>query len=172
MKNVSPKELDLLLHDNNQDELLVDVRTPPEYQSAHLIGAVNIPIQTIEEEKNIERLRKVGIVYVMCGSGARSARACQILSARGIAVMNLSGGLRAWQNSGFHVVGSGKIRIPIIRQVMITAGVLILLGAGLGYFVHLYWFALSAFVGAGLLFAGVSGICTMSWVLSKMPWNT
>jgi len=65
----------------------------------------------------------------------------------------------------------GKKSIPLERQVRIAAGFLVLLGAVLGFFVHPYFIGLSAFVGAGLMFAGITDTCGMALVLAKMPWN-
>ncbi len=48
---------------------------------------------------------------------------------------------------------------------------LILLGAILGYLVSPWFYALSAYCGAGLVFAGITDICPLSWTVAKMPWN-
>ena len=61
--------------------------------------------------------------------------------------------------------------IEIMRQVQIVAGSLVLIGVILGYFVTPAFYALPAFVGAGLLFAGISGFCGMAKLLAIMPWN-
>lgn len=169
LKNVTPKELDKLLNDADLDEILLDVRTPAEYKSGHIKGAKNKPLSDIEDIA--EELKVVGTVYVNCGSGMRSKQACEILAAKGVNVVNVSGGITAWKRDGFDVEGSGRKVIPIIRQVMIVSGVLILTGIALGYLHSEYWYLLSLFVGVGLLFAGISGICTMSNLLAKMPWN-
>ncbi len=169
MKSVSPEELDKLLHDDDHDEALIDVRTPAEFASGHIKEAENAPLGSIEEV--IEHLKGVGTVYVSCGTGVRSEQACKVLAQHGINVVNVEGGLGAWERMGKPIVGNGRKVIPIIRQVMIVAGSLILLGVILGYVFSPYWYLLSAFVGAGLLFAGISGICGMSIILAKMPWN-
>ncbi len=65
----------------------------------------------------------------------------------------------------------GKKAISLERQVRIAAGSLVLLGVALAYFVHPYLIGLSAFVGAGLVFAGVTDTCGMGMMLAKMPWN-
>lgn len=168
-EKVTATKLQALLQDEDTDEIVIDVRTRGEYRGGHIEGAENVPLNEVEAA--VGRLKEYGHVYVTCGTGARSREACKKLAERGVAVVDVEGGLGAWQREGFETEGSGKGTIPIIRQVMIVAGVLILLGAGLGAWVHPYFFGLSAFVGAGLLFAGVSGICTMSMVLAKMPWN-
>ncbi len=168
-KNVTPDELDELLHDEDKDEVLIDVRTPAEYESGHIKEAENKPLANIKNAS--EYLKEIGTVYVNCGSGMRSKQACEILASEGVNVVNIKGGLTAWMKDGFGVEGGGRKAIPIMRQVLIVAGTLVLVGMVLGYWYSEYLYLLSAFVGAGLLFAGVSGICTMSNILSKMPWN-
>ena len=58
-----------------------------------------------------------------------------------------------------------------MRQVQIAAGSLVLLGLGLCSWVAPAWILLSWFVGAGLVFAGISGFCGMARLLALMPWN-
>jgi hypothetical protein len=85
-------------------------------------------------------------------------------------VVNVEGGTQAWDEAGLPVV-RGQKAISLERQVRIAAGSLVLLGALLGYFAHPYWIALSAFVGAGLVFAGITDTCGMGMLLARMPWN-
>jgi rhodanese-related sulfurtransferase len=85
-------------------------------------------------------------------------------------VINVEGGTRAWDQAGLPVV-RGKKTISLERQVRIAAGSLVLLGAALGYFINPLFIGLSAFVGAGLIFAGVTDTCGMGMMLAKMPWN-
>jgi len=170
LNSVTPKELDKLLHDDDLDEVLLDVRTPAEYKGGHIKEAENEPLADIG--KAAKHLKDIGTVYVSCGSGLRSRQACEILGKQGVNVINVKGGLSACIKAGnFDIEKTGKAVIPIIRQVMIVAGVLVLVGIILGDLHSKYWYLLSAFAGGGLLFAGVSGICTMSKILAKMPWN-
>lgn len=169
METISPKELKDRLSDDDHDELLVDVREPNEFKSAHIPEAENIPVEEVQEA--IDKLKHIGTVYVQCGSGVRSAQVCQVLTNAGVHAINIGGGLTEWEHDGFTVIHTGKQIISIIRQVMISAGLLILIGAFLGTFVNEWWYALSAFVGAGLLFAGVTGMCGMAYLLGLMPWN-
>jgi len=169
MKNVTPKELDKLLHDEDKDELLIDVRTQGEFKGGHIAEAKNIPLDDVAEAA--EKLKGIGTVYVNCGSGVRSCQATEELEKKGVNVVNVKGGLNAWLRDGFGVTREGKKRMPIIRQVMITAGFLILLGVILTILVSPAWILLAGFMGAGLFFAGVTGICGLQKILSKMPWN-
>src|SRR3989344_3957427 len=138
MENISSKKLNELLHDDDHDEILVDVREPAEYKDRAIPEAENIPAGEIGSA--VDQLKKYGTVYVHCASGMRSKKVCEILEAQGVHVVNLEGGLTAWQHSGLAVRGKGN-HMPIIRQVMLTAGLLILVGLGLTYFVHPYWIA-------------------------------
>ncbi len=168
MKNIDPKKLNELLHDDDHNEILVDVREPVEYSDIAIPEAENIPAGEIANA--VDRLKQYGTVYVNCGSGVRSKKACELLESQGVNVVNLDGGLTAWQHSGLAVRGKGN-RLPIIRQVMLCAGLLILTGIALSIFVHPYWIGLTIFVGAGLTFSGASGYCLMAYILEAMPWN-
>lgn len=169
MESISPKELNRRLSDNDNDELLIDVREPAEYKGGRIPNASNIPLAKLHEVA--DKLKDVGTVYVNCASGNRSAHACQILAESGVNVVNVEGGIKAWEDAGFEIVSTGKKVIPIIRQVMILAGILIIAGVLLGNYINPLWYILSAFVGAGLLFAGITGICMMAKILSYLPWN-
>lgn len=169
MQNITPEELNKRLHDSDTDEVLLDVRSEGEYDGGHIEQAENIPLDDIEEAAN--RLKNIANVYVTCGSGVRSQQACNALAERGVNVVNVEGGVQAWEREGFGLVGTGKKRLPIIRQVLITAGSLVLIGTALGYFFDIRWLLLSGIVGSGLLFAGLTGICFMAMFFERMPWN-
>jgi hypothetical protein len=83
----------------------------------------------------------------------------------------VEGGIQAWQANGLSVTRGHSRVIPLERQVRIGAGLLVLLGIALGALVHPACYAISAFVGAGLVFAGVTDWCGMAMILAKMPWN-
>ncbi len=102
----------------------------------------------------------------------RTAGACERLAARveGDAYV-LDGGLDAWSKTGLPVEENRKAPLEINRQVQIAAGLLILTGVVLGFLVAPGWFGISAFVGAGLTFAGLTGTCAMARLLMLAPWN-
>jgi rhodanese-related sulfurtransferase len=111
-------------------------------------------------------------LYLICRSGARGNQACEKFLKAGFAnVVNVDGGTLACQDAGLPLV-RGQKTISLERQVRIAAGSLVLLGIGLGWLVHPYLLGLSAFVGAGLVFAGVTDTCGMGMLLARMPWNT
>lgn len=160
----------LLSNENAADTLVIDVRTPAEYQREQIVGVVNMPLDNLEDY--VDDLRNYRHVYVHCASGNRSAQACQKLDSLGLDnIVNVNGGISAWKAAGFHTRENKNAPLPINQQVQIAAGSLVVTGALAATFIHPYFLGLSAFVGAGLVFAGISGTCTMGLILARMPWN-
>jgi rhodanese-related sulfurtransferase len=152
---------------------VIDVRTPVEYREVHATMARNVPLDSLDPHAVMKARNGSGEnpLYVMCRSGNRSSQACKKFVDAGYTnVVNVEGGATAWDRAGLPVI-RGKKAISLERQVRIAAGFLVLLGAVLGYLVHPYFIGLSAFVGAGLMFAGITDTCGMAMVLAKMPWN-
>jgi rhodanese-related sulfurtransferase len=169
-QSINVKDLaNRIQHDRNF--LLLDVRTPAEYSAVHVDGAKNLPSDriTVEAVKGFVKT-DTDKIYVVCQSGGRSRKACQQLADYGMTVVNVEGGTTACVAAGIPVIrGQGVIGID--RQVRIAAGSLVLLGVCLGLWVHWAGFGLSAFVGAGLVFAGATDTCGMAMILAAMPWN-
>jgi rhodanese-related sulfurtransferase len=152
------------------DTVLLDVREPGEYAREHIPGAQLVPLSTLNPANlNLKGTRRV---IVHCASGARSARAAERLHEAGIEpVAHLKGGLPAWREAGYEVIVDTRAPLPIMRQVQLAAGALVLLSVALGIAVHAGFFALSAMVGAGLVFAGATGWCGMAMLLARLPYN-
>lgn len=112
-------------------------------------------------------------LVLVCQSGNRSARGMQALLQQGHPhpVTDLEGGMGSWQQAGYPVRRLANAPLPLMRQVQIAAGGLVLLGLILSQVLAPPWILLSWFVGAGLVFAGVTGFCGMARLLSLMPWN-
>lgn len=155
---------------NNPSIDFINVCTPAEYKEKHIPGVRSVPLDKIE--KHISEFSHKKTIYVHCRSGRRGVQAIEKLHALGIKaeLVNVEGGLLAWGEAGFET-GSHTTRIPIIRQTMIAAGLLILLGILLSNFYTTTWLYLSTAVGAGLLFAGLTGWCGMAHLLARAPWN-
>jgi len=147
---------------------VIDVREPMEYASGHINGSLNIPLARIAQAE-LPR----GPLVLVCQSGNRSAKALNQLLQQGHPhpVADLVGGVPAWQQAGFPVRKLKGAPLPLMRQVQIAAGSLVLLGVILSQTVAPGWIWLSGFVGAGLTFAGISGFCGMARLLAAMPWN-
>ncbi|ACR69952.1 DUF2892 domain-containing protein [Edwardsiella ictaluri] len=155
-----------------QGARLIDIRDAQEYAREHVAGATLAPLSDWQKGMPLTPSPS-GAVIFMCQSGMRSDSNAALLVSRvapGRAYV-MQGGLAAWKQAGLSTVEDRRQPLPLMRQVQIAAGSLVLLGVILGYGVSAGFFLLSAFVGAGLLFAGISGFCGMARLLMKMPWN-
>lgn len=162
-KTISPQEAHAMLADGAR---LVDIRGADEFARARAEGAENRPLD------RIDRIEADGPLVFMCRSGMRTASNADRLGCchPGEAYL-LEGGLDGWRKAGLPVEEDKRQPLELMRQVQIAAGLLVLAGVALGLTVAPAWFALSAFVGAGLTFAGTTGWCGMAHLLAIMPWN-
>lgn len=148
--------------------ILVDIREADEHAREHVPGARH---QALSKLSTIDTAGAKAVIF-HCRSGARtSANAARLAGAAGCDAYILQGGIDAWKRAGLPVATDSRQPIEIMRQVQITAGGLVLLGVILGVWVAPAFLGLSAFVGAGLMFAGISGWCGMAKLLGLMPWN-
>ena len=157
----------------NPEVVVIDVRTPREYGECHARIAKNFPLESLDPQKVINECGVDGQtpIYLMCRSGKRSSQACEKFLQAGFGnVVSVEGGILAWDGAGYDVV-RGKKAISLERQMRITAGMMIVIGAVCGLFVDPNWLYLSAFVGCGLIFSGITDKCPLSMVIAKMPWN-
>lgn len=155
---------------------VIDVRTPAEYASGHLPGALNIPLDQVRRAlPEIRHAAERGDVLVVCASGARSENACKLLAEQGITTATLAGGTGAWAAEGhdLHQPAACDTRAgwSMERQVRFTAGSLVLLGLVLGLLVHPALLLISAGVAGGLVFSALTNTCGMAVMLGKLPHN-
>ncbi|MDB6070460.1 MAG: hypothetical protein JWL81_1631 [Verrucomicrobiales bacterium] len=164
---ISPTELKTLL---TTGCCLVDVREPVEFAEEHIAGSRLIPLAQLDQRSG--EIDCAQPLVVMCRSGKRGQLAAEKLVALGFKdVRNLHGGILQWKADGLPVaVGEQKV-FPLMRQVQIVIGIGVLTGVAMSRLVHPDFIFLSAFFGAGLLFAGLSGWCGLALLLAKMPWN-
>lgn len=146
---------------------IIDIRDPSEYAEVHIQGAQLIPASVLE----LHPINKDKEIIFTCRSGKRTEATRPVLErvVQGSGFI-LEGGIQAWEKAGFPVVHMPAGPLPMFRQIQIAAGSLVLLGI-LGSALWHPFFVLSAFVGAGLIFAGITGFCGMGLLLAKMPWN-
>ncbi|MEB3260063.1 MAG: rhodanese-like domain-containing protein [Cyanobacteriota bacterium] len=147
---------------------IIDVREPMEFASGHIPGSVNVPLGQLADAT----LPRSPLVLV-CQSGVRSNRGMELLRRRGHPhpVADLEGGFPSWEQASLPVRKRKGAPLPLMRQVQISAGALVLAGLILSQVVAPAWILLTWFVGAGLVFAGISGFCGMARLLALMPWN-
>ncbi len=165
MKKLTPQEAKVL---KDRGALIVDIREPDEFAREHIDGARNMPLSQIDKAAPHKADE---IVIYHCKSGMRTQANEAQLPAGQCEAYVLAGGIEGWKAAGLGVAADRSKPIEIMRQVQIAAGSLVVLGVMLGFVIHTGFFLLSAFVGAGLVFAGVSGTCAMAKLLSFMPWN-
>jgi len=165
VRRVVPAEVPL------ENTLLLDVRTPAEFEEAHIDGSVLHPLSGLAPDEVKKLASGKSACVVVCRSGNRARQAAEKLGQCGLPNLQiLEGGVQAWEAAGLPL-NRGAKTMSLERQVRIAAGALVFTGAALGWFVHPAWIALSAFVGAGLVFAGITDTCGMGMLIARMPWN-
>jgi hydroxyacylglutathione hydrolase len=153
---------------------IIDVREAMEYESERVAASRHAPLSTLprEHQARLAGLDRSRPLYVLCRTGARAEKAAHHLAELGWSdVRIVDGGTLAWHAAGLPLERTGRKTWSLERQVRLTAGSLVVVGAAVGFFVHPVGYALSAFIGAGLVFAAVTNTCGMAMVLAKMPWN-
>ncbi|MBT3378428.1 MAG: DUF2892 domain-containing protein [Lentisphaerae bacterium] len=149
---------------------VVDVRTGLEFGGEHIAGSRLIPVDRIETRAE-DVMATPAPRLLLCRSGKRAAMARETLAKLHVAGLSvIEGGLGAYLEAGGDTV-KGKARMSVERQVRIAAGSLVLLGVLTGAFLSRAFLIISGFVGAGLIFAGVTDWCGMGLLLARMPWN-
>ncbi len=141
-----------------------------EYAEVHVPQARSVALDTLKSDSLASKNEPV---YILCRTGARATtKAAEQLANGGYEnAVVVEGGTLAWIKVGLPVErGTAKV-MSLERQVRIGAGSLVPTGLLLGWLVHPGFFGLSAFVGAGLIFAGVTDWCGMGLLLGKAPWN-
>jgi rhodanese-related sulfurtransferase len=170
--SIAPRQLHRLLEAGGPLQLL-DVRTPGEFTSAHVPGAKLIPLDDLDPASfQQQRGAAENPVYVLCQSGGRARRAIKKLEEAGVrGCVLVEGGTQAWLDAGLPVIHGQSRVLPMMRQVQITVGFISGVGAALALTVHPLFAIIPLVTGAGLLFAGITGICGLALLLAKMPWN-
>ena len=153
-----------------QGAVLVDIRGADEYAREHIVGAQHMPMEQLSA--NGMPKSETNAVIFHCNSGNRTGMNSGVLdNCATCEVYILEGGLAGWKKAGLPVVKDSTQPLELQRQVQIGAGSIVLLGVILGTTVSPSWYALSGFVGAGMVMAGATGFCGLARVLMKMPWN-
>lgn len=149
---------------------VLDVRTPAEFETSHIPGAYNVPLDTLREHRAELRRHLDEDVVLVCRSGARAAQAEEALAGVGLPGLRvLDGGMVAWESAGAPV-NRGRETWELERQVRLVAGTLVAAGVlGSVKVPALKWVA--GAIGAGLTGAALTNTCAMGMALSKMPWN-
>lgn len=152
----------------SRNRVLLDVRSPIEFEAEHIPESVNIPLADLEQR--CEEISRQGELIVICRSGKRAERGAYTLLGKGFQPKILEGGLVGWRKAG-KPVKEGRKMLSIERQIQLIVGISVLCGVVLGAFVSPWFLIVPAFFGAGLTFAGASGTCALGLLLARAPWN-
>lgn len=170
VRTIPPRELyDRIVSGESLE--MIDVRTPAEFNEAHVDVARCVPLHTMDAVKFMAARGTPGSpLYVICQSGARGQEACRKFVAAGYDnVVNVEGGTQAWTAAGLPV-NRGRKAVPLDGQVRIAIGSIVLASALLSL-LHPYFLAITIFMGAGLIYSGISGFCGLAMLLARAPWN-
>ncbi|NVJ99130.1 MAG: rhodanese-like domain-containing protein [Alphaproteobacteria bacterium] len=161
------------LHAAKSAAVIIDVRTGAEFEACHVEGAKLYPLQELAPTAILDASAgSEEPLYILCKAGGRAKKAAeQIVPHTDRDVIVVEGGTDACVACGVPFGGQGGEVMSIERQVRVVAGSLVVVGVALGTLVAPGFYLLSGFVGAGLVFAGLTDTCAMGMALARMPWN-
>ena len=167
---LSPQEAKRRLDEGSA--VLIDIRESSEFAREHILGARLAPLGGLDAH-DFDRERSAGKAAIFhCQSGQRTVvNAARLVAAGFKETFVLDGGLIGWRTSGLPTRVNRTAPLELQRQVQIAAGSMVVLGIALAVVVSPWFALLSAFVGSGLVFSGVTGTCGMARLLMVMPWN-
>lgn len=156
------------------ESVIIDVREKDEFDAEHVLGSIHLPLSNFTKQApGILSQLKGKQIIILCRSGKRAQVAADQIKALGFDLNSkvYQGGILEWKSQGRQTQTTKKGHRPLMQQVQIVAGSLVLLSVLATFFIDMRFAALAGFVGAGLLFAGLSGLCFMAELLARMPWN-
>ena len=159
---------------SNPNPKIVDVSTPAEFRQEHIPSAINLPFDSLKTSQllNNRTFDKEEPLYLVCRTGRRSAAALDKFQKAGFTTLFvLDGGNESWISAGLETLYGERRTLSLERQTRISIGILILIGSFLGFTVNIGFFAIPTFMGAGLIFAGVTDWCGLALLLARAPWN-
>ena len=169
MKTITPIQLQTILAAQPSSPV-IDVRTPVEFAEVHVPQARSVPLDELKPSSL--QLQKDQPVYLLCRSGQRATKAAEKFAKEGFSQpIVVEGGTLAWIEANLPVERSTVKVVSLERQVRIAAGAIVFAGVMLAQFVDARFIWLSGFVGAGLVFAGITDFCGMGLLLARFPWN-
>ena len=155
----------------NTSVRLLDVRTPGEYETVHITGAYNVPLDALGEHAREIHANVRDPIVLVCQSGQRARKAEEALRTAGFRNLDvMDGGVTGWVAAGLPVVRTAK-KLSLERQVRIVAGALAAVGGLLAAVVNPALGLLATSVGFGLVFAGLTDTFGMAMALTRLPYN-
>lgn len=172
-KRIHPADL---MSQKDAELCILDVRTAAEVQAESLPNCLHIPLHDLTPERVQAELSKRGqptdTVFLLCQSGRRAEMAANQLQGHISPTLSIiEGGMNAVKQAQIPTQQAGNPVMSLERQVRIAAGFLVVAGVVLGTWAHPTFYGLAGFVGAGLMFAGITDTCMMGMAIARMPWN-
>jgi len=160
----------------NMSEVILDVREKDEFDAEHIPSSVHVPLSKFAAmAPGILQDLTERQIMIMCRSGNRARLAKAQISQLGygdkVSAQVYEGGILEWSRKGNPTIIKKKGHLPIMRQVQLIAGAVVLATSIFGAFLNPWFLILTAFFGAGLTVAGATGFCGMASFLALMPWN-
>jgi rhodanese-related sulfurtransferase len=183
MKNYQTITAEELRDLDLRNDFIIDVRTKMEHNEKRLackhihLPLDNLDLQKLQKEHGLNYDSKV---YLLCRGGNRARQAADKFFAAGYKnIKVIDGGLLACESCGERLEGhessscnvKANCSISLERQVRVAAGIFTFFGTLFGIIFHQFFLAIPLFVGAGLIFAGLTNRCGMALLLTKAPWN-
>ncbi len=153
----------------NEKIRVIDIRSADEHKREHITNAENITADHIDDKLCYTN---DDVLVFSCMYGVRTQNcSTKFKNLHAKEVLILEGGLGAWKKAGLATKADEKAPLPIMRQVQMIVGFMVVLGVILGLTINPYFSLISAFFGGGLLFAGITGFCGLANVLMLLPYN-
>ena len=150
---------------------IIDVRTPAEFEAAHIPGSDNVPLDLLPEHRAEPQDALRDPALLVCRSGTRARQAAEVLAGLGLPGLHvLDGGISAWEAAGKEI-RRGRQRWALDRQVRGLAGGLGALGVLGGLTLGRPLLSLAGAVGGGLAFSALTDSCALGMLLSRLPYN-
>jgi rhodanese-related sulfurtransferase len=174
IKNISVSELHAMTL-QGKELVIIDVRTRAEFDRGHIPTALNL--HDAHLRSHLHDLPATTTVAIVCQSGGRSQLACEGLRREFNGLSNVDGGTAAWIRAGLPIekesnnlqqTSESKLR----RQTHLVAGTMLITALSMGLRGHPAWFYLACLPAFGLMFDAITGICPMTLILKKAPWNS
>lgn len=157
--------------------VIIDVRELDEFEAEHIEKSIHVPLSNFNHLAPgvLAELSANSEVLIMCRSGARSKLALDQIKNLGyndkIQAKVYEGGILAWKAAGYTTIVKKANHLPIMRQVQLIAGSVVLLSSLASVWINPMFVWVAAFFGTGLTIAGLTGFCGMAQLLSLAPWN-
>lgn len=163
---VEPKEL-------TKNDLILDIRSGAQHEALALdrphwhVEAVNVRPQDFIASYHLDGTTTL---YLICTTGCKAVKMARKFKDSGFEnVAVVSGGMRRAQEQGLKMIVNSDMTVP--RQVHLAAGILFLSALVLGFAFSPWFYLIGLVVALGLIVSGTTGVCTLTRILDKMPWN-